>query len=160
MLAASALVVPARAACALYSASGAGAGSSRAAVLPAPPAPTITGAGVQVVACVVNVSWPAPPAGETYTVQRTNGSTTTTIAGPTTAAGSTVDSILLSLLTGNPTYWILAKWPSSLWTVLSPASDGRRLTGRCDRSCAVAAAHGRVHRTQSPITACGKDEPC
>src|SRR5262249_16883917 len=120
VLVASAMCWPAPRATALYSSVGLGAGASRAAVLATPPAPTITGVGIQLFACVVNVSWPAPALGRQYTIRPTHGTPTTPIAGPTTTAGSTVDSILLALLAGNPTYSITATLIGSSWTVTSP----------------------------------------
>jgi hypothetical protein len=107
-------------AAALYTASSAGSGHAKAATLPVPPAPTITSVGVQGVSCVVHLSWTAPPQGEQYTIQRTNGSTTTTITGPTTTAGTATDTILVSLLVGNPQYTTKATWTTdSLWTITS-----------------------------------------
>jgi hypothetical protein len=106
---------------ALYTASPAGSGRAKAATLPVPPAPTITSVGVQAGSCVVQLSWTAPPPGEQYTIQRTNGSTTTTIAGPTTTAGTATDTILVALLLGSPEYTTKATWAADpLWTITSP----------------------------------------
>ncbi len=107
-------------AAALYAASPAGSGRAKAATLPVPPAPTITSVGVQLGSCVVQLSWTAPPPGEQYTIRRTNGSTTTTIAGPTTTAGTATDTILVAALLGNPQYTTKATWGTDpLWTVTS-----------------------------------------
>lgn len=106
---------------ALYTANAAGSGNAKAATLPVPPAPTIISVGVQLITCVVRLSWPAPPQGEQYTIQRTHGSTTTTIAGPTTTAGTATDSILVVLLLGDRFYTIKATWATDpLWTTTSP----------------------------------------
>jgi hypothetical protein len=107
---------------ALYSSQGSGSGRARAATLPTPAPPTITGVGIVLLACVVQLSWTAPPAGEQYTIVRTIGTTTTTVFGPTSTAGSTTDSILLAIITGEPTYRIVATWAANpLWTVSSSA---------------------------------------
>jgi hypothetical protein len=104
-----------------YTASPAGSGRAKAAALPVPPAPTITSVVVQVGNCVVQVSWTAPPPGEQYTIQRTNGSTTSTIAGPTTTAGTATDTILVAQLLGTPHYTAKATWAADpLWTITSP----------------------------------------
>jgi hypothetical protein len=105
---------------ALYTATASGTATARAATLPLPPAPTITSSGVQALACVVHLSWAAPPAGEQYTILRTNGANTTTVAGPTTTAGTVTDTILVALLLGAPHYTTRATWVANpLWTTTS-----------------------------------------
>lgn len=88
-----------------YSAHAAGAGRAGAMVLPTPSAPTIISVtNVAGLWCRVRTSWTAPPAGQSYTIHRTIGSTTTTIAGPTTTADTADDDVWVASMNGAPLY--------------------------------------------------------
>ncbi len=109
----------------LYGARGVGSAGAKAASLHVPPAPAIGSTTGLALACLVGLSWSAPPAGEQYTIRRTIGATTVVVAGPTATSGSTTDSVLLTQLGAGkvPSYTTTAHWVTApAWTRVSPTA--------------------------------------
>lgn len=101
-----------------YTAAGTGTASAKATTLAAPVAPTVASTGLlAVVYCRVRVTWPAPPAGQTYTLRRSILGTSTLLRTALSATGSFNDDILLTALLGAPTYTLTASLNApGVWT--------------------------------------------
>jgi hypothetical protein len=110
---------PVTSAVAAYSARGSGGSIDAAAKLATPPPPTITSTtSFLAEACLVGLSWTAPPVGVEYSLTRTVGAQKTTVVSNQTSAGTTTDSVLLSQLGGGaPVYTLTSTWiADTLWS--------------------------------------------
>ena len=104
-----------------YSVNGSGDGNDGAGTLAIPAAPTLTVVSLIGLTCTVKVTYAASPAGEQTTIFRQIGTgAATQIAGPFTAAGSYTDTVLLTIVSGPPSYYLVAAWTNdTLWTAQS-----------------------------------------
>ena len=95
-------------AAAKFSATAVGSGRAKAIQLATPPAPTAVATSLIGLACTVNVSWPAPPAGRQYTIYRVvDGASVAFRTNQTTAGTNQLDAFVLpGLFARNISYFI------------------------------------------------------
>ena len=120
------MLVVSNPAMAKFSSSASGSGRARAALVATPDAPTAVFAGLSGIGgilCTIDISWtPAPPAGRSYTLYRVVDATPFVVMAASTSATTYRDTILISSLTSDPSYFLRSALVGTTWITDSAAT--------------------------------------